>query len=272
MSVTGSIMAGVGLAGSIGGAAISSNAAGNAADTQAGAANHAADLQYQEAQNALNFQEQQWQTQQQNLAPWLTAGRGGLQQLMSLLGTPGKGLLQGFTPPTAEEAKNYPGYQFQLGQGEEAMQNSAAAKGNVFSGNTQEALNNYAQNFAQSDYTNVYNQAFNTFEANQTNTFNRLAALSGLGQQTATTLGNQGQATAQNISGIDLALGQQLGTDYQNAAAAQASGYVGGANAWSSALGGGSSNLMNLALLSQMNGGGGGGGGNWWDNVQYPTG
>ena len=40
---------------------------------------------------------------------------------------------------------------FALGQGEQALQNSAAAKGNLFSGNTQEALSNYAQNAAQQD-------------------------------------------------------------------------------------------------------------------------
>src|ERR1035441_7871612 len=266
MSVTGSIIAGVGLAGSVGGAAISANAAGNAASTQADAAKSAAQLQAQEAQNSLDFQKQEWNTQQQNMAPWLQAGQGGLSQLQTLLGlgpnTGAKGygsLNQPFTPPTLDQAKNYPGYQFGLSQGTQAMQNSAAAKGNVFSGNTQEALNNYAQNYAQQDYSNVYNQAFNTFETNQNNTYNRLAALSGLGQQTASTLGQQGQTAANNVSNTYLTTGAQQGQDLQNAGAATASGYIGGANAWSGALGGSSNSLMQMMLLQQMYGGGSGG-------------
>ena len=51
--------------------------------------------------------------------------------------------------------------------------------------------------------------------------------------------------------------GQQIGQDYNNAGAARASGYVGGANAWGNAFGSGS-NLMNTILLSRLFGGGGG--------------
>lgn len=86
MSVTGSIMAGVGLAGSIGGAAIGANAAGNAASDQSQAAEQAAQLQYQASQNALGFQEQQYGQNQQNLQPWLQSGTGALSNLDYLMG------------------------------------------------------------------------------------------------------------------------------------------------------------------------------------------
>ena len=271
MSVTGGILAGVGLAGSIGSAAISSNAAGNAANTQANAADYAAQLQAQEAQNALNFQEQQWNTQQQNLAPWLSAGKSGLSQLQALLNTGQGGLLSAypggqFQAPTLQQAEKQPGYQFAFGQGLGALQNSAAAKGNLLSGNTLEALNNYAQDFAQQDYNNVYNQAlqgyntnYNVWANHQADEYNRLAGLAGVGQTAANTLGQEGQAAAQNVGNISLTTGAQQGQDYQNAAAARASGYVGSANAWSGALGGATNNLTQLAMLNQLYGGGGGG-------------
>jgi hypothetical protein len=245
-------LGGLAAAGSLGGAAIASNAAGNAADTQSNAANYAANLQKQESDNALNFQKQEWQTQQANMAPWLQEGQGALSQLKGLTSTPGQGLLEGFKPPTLEEAKNYPGYQFGLQQGEGAIQNAAAAKGGLESGNTMEALNNYAQNSAQQDYSNVYNQSFNTFETNQANQFNRLASLSGLGQTTANQLGQQGQAAANNMGNIFLTTGAQQGQDAQSAAAAQASGYVGGANAWSGALGGSSNSLAQMMMMQQL--------------------
>lgn len=260
---TAAIVAGTAAAG-IGGALITSNAAGNAASTQANAADYAAQLQAQEAQNALDFQKQEFNTQQQNLAPWLSAGKLSLNNLETLLGLGGntnaKGygsLLEGFTPPTLAQAENYPGYQFGLQQGEEALTNSAAARGDLLSGNTQEALTKFAQNYAQNDYTNVYNQAFNTFEANQANKYNKLAALAGLGQTTATTLGNLGQSSANNIGNIMLTSGAQQGQDIQNAAAATASGYVGSANALAGGLNSLGGNLTSLLLLNQIGGLGG---------------
>ena len=141
MSVTGGIMAGVGLAGSIGSAAIGSSAASNAASTQASAAEQAQQLQAQEAQNALNFNEQQWNTTQANAAPWLQAGQGGLNALQYGLGiggtANGSGVGQGaltqpygqtFQAPTAQQALNSPGEQAQLQLGEQAVQQSADRK------------------------------------------------------------------------------------------------------------------------------------------------
>lgn len=329
MSVTGAIMAGVGLAGSIGGAAISSNAAGNAATTQANAADQAAQLQYQASQNALDFQKQQYSNSQAELAPWLQSGSSALTNLDHLLGLgqpssttsagstgattstplqtnvalPGGGALPStagtqatptttagspidltstpntslgasgslmapypggqFTAPTAAdmEAKD-PGYQARLALGTQALQQSAAARGNLLTGGTAEALNAFAQNYASNEYSNYYNQAYNTYASNynqyeqqQTNEYNRLASLAGVGQQTASTLGSLGTNTANNVTSNLLNTANSMGQDYQNAAAANASGVVGSANAWSGALGGASSSLSNLLMLSQLNGG-----------------
>jgi len=96
-----------------------------------------------------------------------------------------------------------------------------------------------------------YKNRYNIFENNQTNTFNRLAALSGLGQQTATTLGQSGQTAANNAGTILINSGRNIADEINNAAAARASGYVGGANAWSSGLTGGLNNLSLLALLGK---------------------
>lgn len=245
----------LGAVGSIGGAAIGAHAAGSAASTQANAADYAANLQAEQAKNSLDFQKQEWNTQQQNEAPWLSAGKGALSNLQGILAQPGQGWNEKFTAPTAAEASQYPGYQFQEHQGEEALQNSAAAKGALYSGNTQEALAKYAENAAQSDYGNVYNQAFNQYQqryGEYGNQLNRLSALAGVGQTTASALGQQGQAAASNIGNISLTSGAQQGQDIQNAAAAQASGYVGAGNAFSGALSGGANNIMNLLMLQKM--------------------
>lgn len=362
MSATAAIMAGIGAATSIGGAAIAAHGAGSAATTQSNAANYAADLQAKQAQEALDFQKQQFATGQQNLAPWLQSGGNALQALNYGLGlpaynsqsaaspvnngignassritptgpgtvnpqlndgqralqvsptaqgsyaimgsqggrlvgpagrvgpaatggtpgtspgatiggapgayggTPGMGFgslmqpwTQQFNAPTNVTEQNDPGFQFRLQQGQQALERSAAAKGNLLTGNTARDVNSYAQDYASNEYGNVYNralgqyqQAYNIFNNNQANQFNRLASLSGLGQTTAGQLNSAGQSAANNVGNILLTSGAQQGQNINNAAAARASGYVGGANAYGGALSGIGSNISNTLLLQQL--------------------
>lgn len=71
-----------------------------------------------------------------------------------------------FTPPTAAEAFNDPGYQFALQQGEQQLQQSAAAKGTLRTGGTLKDILDYGQQAATQQYGNVYNRAANTFGIN----------------------------------------------------------------------------------------------------------
>lgn len=169
---------------------------------------------------------------------------------------------QAFTAPTAQEALNSPGEQAQLQLGEQALQQSAAARGNLLTGGTAEAVNNYAQQLASTNYQNVYNDAYNTYAAGynqyenqQANTFNRLSALAGGGQTAANTLGTLGQSASNSVSNNLLGTASAMGQQGNNAAAANASGLVGSANAYSGAIGNTTSNLSQLALLQQLYGG-----------------
>lgn len=262
--------AGIGAAGSIA-----------ASSTQARAAESAQQLQYQEQEQALQFQEQEWQTQQQNLAPWLKAGTGALNMLTGELNTtPGTttpetiggqnynlqagngGLLEPWTSqfqaPTAASAAQTPGYQFALQQGELGVENSAAASGGLLTGGTGKALTNYAEGLASTTYQNTfqnaieqYQQAYNQFTNNQTNTYNRLSGVAGAGQTAATTLGQEGQTAANTVANINLTSGQLQGQSLQNAGAATASGYAGLSNALGSGLSGVAGALTLQQLLNQ---------------------
>jgi hypothetical protein len=243
----------VGLAG----AGVAAGATLSAAGTQADAANNATVTQAQEAQNALDFQKQQWDTQQKNEAPFLQAGQGAVTQLSSLMNNGGfPSWDQTFQAPTADQARQTPGYQFALDQGNQSVQNSAAARGGLLSGNTLAASQQYGQGLADSNYQQVYNnslmqyqQSYNQFQNNQANQFNRLSTLAGGGQIAANQLGQEGQAAAQNSGNISIGLGQQIGNNLNNSAAARASGYVGAANSVNNGL----SDLMQLALLNNSN-------------------
>ena len=158
---------------------------------------------------------------------------------------------QQFTAPTAAQAEQTPGYQFQLQQGENAIQNAAAARGGLLSGRTLADLNTYAQGTASTNYQNTFNNAltqyqsaYNTFQNNQNNTFNRLAQQQGVGLGAAGTAGQITTGAGQDIASLLAAQGK-----------AAAGGTVGAANAWSGAIPG----ISNLAsggygYLNNLNG------------------
>ena len=130
LAIVGGIMA----AGSIGGAALSSSAAGKAADAQSQAAMYAANLQSDAAKNSLDFQKQQYYNSQAQLAPWLTQGTSALANLGYLLGLdngytnqtpvsiPGQNSGYFPTAPTLNQpsAMNASGYQGTSAQGNNA--------------------------------------------------------------------------------------------------------------------------------------------------------
>jgi hypothetical protein len=169
-----------------------------------------------------------------------------------------------FTAPTAAQAAASPGEQFQLQQGEGAIQSSAAANGSLLTGGTMNALDQFGQNLASTNYNNVYNQAlqnyntnYNTWANQKTNEYNRIAGIAGVGQTTAQQLNMLGQNSANSVSNILGSTGKEISQDNQNAAAATASGYVGSGNAWGGALTGATGSLSNMLMMSQlMNGSG----------------
>lgn len=165
-----------------------------------------------------------------------------------------------FHAPTADEARQTPGYEFALREGQNAIQNSAAARGGLLSTGTLKTLDQYSQGLADTTYSDTYNRAFNEylqqynqFETNQSNTFNRLAAASGMGQTAASTIGGLNQQGASNVTNINAIGGAQQGGSLMAGGAARASGYAGIANALNSGI----SSVSQYALLNSLFGKGG---------------
>lgn len=181
-----------------------------------------------------------------NLSSLVNPSLGGFGSLMHPYG-------QTFTAPTNVTEQNDPGFQFRLAEGQKALERSAAAKGGLLNGGTSKALNAYAQDYASNEYQNVYNRAlgeyqqnYNIFQQNQANQFNRLAALSGIGQTSAGQLNSAGQNYANNAGNLIIGGANAQAQGLNNAAAARASGYYQGANALTGTLGA----LGNLASLA----------------------
>jgi hypothetical protein len=70
-----------------------------------------------------------------------------------------------FNQPTLDEARNEPGYAFRVGQGQDALERSAAAKGVLRTGGILSDVLQYGQKFAEDEYKNVYDRAFNNYRA-----------------------------------------------------------------------------------------------------------
>lgn len=110
-----------------------------------------------------------------------------------------------------------PGYQFRLGEGQKALERSAAAKGKLYSGGTLKDLTNYNQDFASNEFANSYNR----FQNNRATKYNQLASLAGLGQ-----------ISANQITGQTGQLGSRLGDYTMNAADSMGNARASGYAAW----------------------------------------
>jgi hypothetical protein len=202
----------------LGGAYLSSSAAKSAAKTQAGAASAATDAQRDIFERQVELQE-----------PFREAGLAGQNRLLELLGIGGEKGAQGygqyasaqFTPANFL-ANQDPGYAFRMSEGMKALDRSAASRGGLLSGATLRGAQRYGQDLASQEYQN----AFNRYQTQRTNTLNPFASLAGVGQTSSNTLTN---AAGQ--------FGQQMGSNIIGAGNAAAAGQIGQANAISQGLG-----------------------------------
>lgn len=117
-----------------------------------------------------------------------------------------------------------PGYQFRLDQGNKAINEQALAAGRYNSGATLKDLDAFNSGEASQEYQSAYDR----YNQNQTQQYNKLAGVAGTGQQ-ATNFADSAGAAATGASNNYLTSG----------AAANAAGTVGTANAFSSAIGSG---------------------------------
>lgn len=132
-----------------------------------------------------------------------------------------------------------PGYQFNLTQGEKAVQNSASARGLGVSGAAQKGAANYATGLADSTYQNQYSNEV----TNQTNQFNRLLALA-----------SGGQNAAANLGGYATQTGSSIGSNIIGGANANAAATVASANAIGNAANSIPNSLITSTLLQGMYG------------------
>lgn len=189
----------------------------------------AAKAQAASADQASAIQQANFEQTREDLMPYKQAGDTSLNQLMGQM-TPDGYFNQTYT---GQDIYSDPSYQFRLQQGQDAIQSSAAAQGGLLSGATLKALQNYGQESASQEYSNAYNR----FNADQTNRYNRLSNLVGIGQNAAAQVGNAGAQTAQAVA-----------NNTMQGANALAAGQVASANNWANT----ANNLGSMATSYAM--------------------
>lgn len=160
-----------------------------AATQQASAASTAA------SQESVALARQALAQQQANQQPWLNAGSNALSQLSAGTSGPNAAFLKPFS---MADYQADPGYSFRQTQGMNALQNSAAARGGLLSGNTLKGIQDYSQGLASQEYQNAYSR----YTGSQNQQYNALAGIAGTGQTAANNLGSAQQNFANNASTI----------------------------------------------------------------------
>lgn len=230
------------------------------------------------------------------LNPYLQEGQTGTNNLQSLAAN------GGFQAPTAAQAEATPGYQFQLKQGLQGVEQQMGASGGAATGGALKALTQYGQGVASTNYQNVFNNALQGYNtnvgtnlamagqglqgtgmANQAsqnfgNTYNQNTMgsayyNSGLGMQGAQSAGQLGLQGAETAGNQNLQGAIQGSNFYMQGAEGAGAARMGAQSSLNSAIAGGTSLIGSMFPSFPSFGGGvgfaGGGGGPVMSNGVY---
>lgn len=204
---------GYGVAGTLGGAAIGAGIGGmiGGGMNQASAAKDASQLQYQATQNAAQQQREMFDILNAQQKPYREAGYQSLDTI--------KSMLPQFTKTfTAQDlnANLAPNYEFMKNQGLGAV--SQAMNVGSPGSNVDRARTIFAEDYAK----NAYQDAVNNWRNQQTDIYNRLSNLAGIGQTAQGQASTLGTNTVNALSQLGIGGASALGAGQVGAANAQA--------------------------------------------------
>lgn len=148
-------------------------------------------------------------TQTAAINPYLNAGNTGLTNLTAMAGGPGFKF-------NYDDYKNDPAFQFQMDQGQRAIQNSGSARGLGSSGATLKELTNFGQGMAATHYGEAFNRAKQSFDTNQTAGFQNNTALIDAGARGLNEFGRATTNAGNQIAGNTINAGKYEGDTTQS--------------------------------------------------------
>jgi hypothetical protein len=178
---------------------------------QAGGSQAAAKTQARAQREATAAQERMFGRQVELQEPFREVGVNALPELVEA---------SRYTPFGMEQFQQDPGYAFRMKEGLRALENTAAARGGLLSGNAMRGITRYGQNLASDEYTN----AFNRYQTERNARLNPLQSLAGMSQTSTNTLTNAAGQYGQNLAEGAAAMGNIRASGYMNTANALAGG------------------------------------------------
>ncbi len=199
-----------------GGSYLSSRGANKAAQIQADAAQRGYDQQLAFAREAQQYHK-----------PYTDVGKGAIYTLADLYGisTDGNPNATPYGEQSVQAFRNSPDYDFAFREGNRALTFSNAAQGMLRSGNHLRDLTQYGQGLATQNFNNY--------------------------AQRLMSLANLGRGAASQASGQGIQVGNNLATSLGNQGQALASGVVGSTNAWNQGLSTAGNNLAFYGAMQQ---------------------
>jgi hypothetical protein len=189
--------------------------------------NKASKAQQQAQREASAAEERMFNRQVELQEPFRQVGVNALPELVEA---------SRYTPFGMEQFQADPGYGFRLKEGLRALENSAAARGGLLSGNAMRGITRYGQGLASEEFGN----AFNRYQAERAARLNPLQSLTGMGQSSAATMAQQAGQYGQSLAQGAATMGN-----------IRASGYTNTANALTGALGQGLNYYQNQQMMDR---------------------
>ena len=220
-----------------------------------GAEQKAANAQLAQGQKALDINQAQYGLAQGYQQPIAAIGNQNLNTLNQNVNGGAYSMPQSNFQIQPFNYQQSPGYGFQLEQGQNSIQNSAAANGSGLSGATLKALQRYGtglaaqdvnqqyQNYLQGNAQNsgIYQQNYGNNLSNMNNQYNRQAGLANLGVN-----------ANNNLSNLATGFGNSQGDIYGQMGNAQAGGIMGQTNAARGTVGNLAKGALSLATMGLM--------------------
>lgn len=179
-------------------------AAGVGAAASAWGGSKAAREQERASKRAIALQYDQMAKARKLYAPYREAGEDAVAQYQDNIGN----------HPTYENTLanlvNDPGYQFRLQQGQETLENSAAARGMALSGAALKDLQGYSQGMASQEGQAAYTRDLNAYN----NTQNQLGNLMQLGFNAVSGQAGMGAQSANNLANLAIQQGNNSANYY----------------------------------------------------------
>lgn len=197
------------------------------------ASTDAARLAAEQEQKGLDFQKETWAKTQENMSPYMEAGKRGLTGYEAGIAGAKQPEYTYKNPEFDFSTYEDPGAQYQMAQATKALNNSSLAKG-LGGGGALKAIMAKNQEMAGTAYQGAFNRYITKNQQDKTyadDAYKRNLEYQNLGINRQKDLMTQGASMASGLGQLGSTTGQQIGQSYGNIGASLASGAAGAGNA-----------------------------------------